>query len=79
MCRNFLSVILMTCMVSSSLCGCTIVHEMGHAVYSEFSAEDQNTYNNNPGIFTQEVASTANDDKCYTRRQSAYRKRGSAG
>lgn len=39
----------------------TIVHEMGHAVYSEFSAENQNTYNNFPGIFTQEVASTANE------------------
>lgn len=39
----------------------TIVHEMGHAVYSEFAAENQNEYNNNPGIFTQEVASTANE------------------
>ncbi len=39
----------------------TIVHELGHAVYSEFSAENQNAYNNNPVIFTQEVASTANE------------------
>ncbi len=39
----------------------TIVHEMGHAVYSEFSAENQNIYSNFPGIFTQEVASTANE------------------
>jgi len=39
----------------------TIVHEMGHAVYSQFSAENQNEYNNQPGIFTQEVASTANE------------------
>ena len=39
----------------------TIVHEMGHAVYSELSAENQNIYNNNPEIFTQEVASTANE------------------
>lgn len=39
----------------------TLVHEMGHAVYSEFSAENQNKYNNTPGIFTQEVASTANE------------------
>ncbi|MCR5473823.1 MAG: hypothetical protein K6F28_01325, partial [Lachnospiraceae bacterium] len=39
----------------------TIVHEMGHAVYSEFSAENQNEYNSLPGIFTQEVASTANE------------------
>ena len=34
---------------------------MGHAVYSELSAENQNVYNNNPLIFTQEVASTANE------------------
>ena len=39
----------------------TIVHEMGHAVYSEYSAENQNSYNCMPGIFTQEVASTANE------------------
>jgi len=39
----------------------TIVHEMGHAVYSEFSAENQNVYNCEPTIFTQEVASTANE------------------
>lgn len=39
----------------------TIVHEMGHAVYSEYSAENQNVFNNAPTIFTQEVASTANE------------------
>ncbi len=39
----------------------TIVHEMGHAVYSQLSAQFQNTYNNNPNAFTQEVASTANE------------------
>ncbi|MCR5734345.1 MAG: hypothetical protein K6G22_07070, partial [Lachnospiraceae bacterium] len=39
----------------------TIVHEMGHAVYSELSAENQNVYSNTPTIFTQEVASTANE------------------
>ncbi|MCR5652120.1 MAG: hypothetical protein K6F86_13180 [Lachnospiraceae bacterium] len=39
----------------------TLVHEMGHAVYSEFAAENQNEYNNEPGIFTQEVASTSNE------------------
>ena len=39
----------------------TIVHEMGHAVYSELSAENQNVYNCEPTIFTQEVASTANE------------------
>ena len=39
----------------------TVVHEMGHAVYSQMSAQYQNVYNNNPTIFTQEVASTANE------------------
>jgi len=39
----------------------TIVHEMGHAVYSLLSAENQDRYNCTPGIFTQEVASTANE------------------
>ncbi|MCR5788957.1 MAG: hypothetical protein K6G83_03635 [Lachnospiraceae bacterium] len=39
----------------------TIVHEMGHAIYSEFSRENQNIYNCCPGIFTQEVASTTNE------------------
>ena len=39
----------------------TVVHEMGHAVYSRMSAQNQNAYNNNPTIFTQEVASTANE------------------
>ncbi len=40
---------------------CTIVHEMGHAIYSEFSAENQNLYYCMPGIYNQEVASTANE------------------
>ncbi len=39
----------------------TLVHEMGHAVYSEFSSENQNVYNNYPVIFTQEVASISNE------------------
>lgn len=39
----------------------TIVHEMGHAIYSALSTENQNIYNCDPGIFTQEVASTANE------------------
>ena len=39
----------------------TIVHEMGHAVYSELSAENQNIYNYSPVIFTQEVTSTVNE------------------
>ena len=39
----------------------TIVHEMGHAVYSEFSAENQNMYYSMPGSYNQEVASTANE------------------
>lgn len=39
----------------------TIVHEMGHAVYSEFSAENQNMYYSMPGAYNQEVASTANE------------------
>ncbi len=39
----------------------TIVHEMGHAVYSQLSSENQNDKNNYPTIFTQEVASTANE------------------
>ena len=43
----------------------TIVHEMGHAVYSDLSAKNQNTYNCSPEIFTQEVASTANEVMFY--------------
>ncbi len=38
-----------------------IVHELGHAVYSGFSAENQNIYNNAPEAFTHEVASITND------------------
>ena len=43
----------------------TIVHEMGHAVYSEFSAENQEAGNDYPTVFTQEVASTANECMLY--------------
>ena len=43
----------------------TVVHELGHAVYSEYSKENQNDYNNVPIIFTQEVASTANEIMFY--------------
>ncbi len=39
----------------------TIVHEMGHAVYGYYSAENQPVYYNAPTIFTHEVASTANE------------------
>lgn len=39
----------------------TIDHEMGHAVYSEYAAENQNVFNNDPDIFTQEVASISNE------------------
>ena len=58
----------------------TIVHEMGHAVYSTFSMENQNVYNNHPTIFTQEVTSTANElvfhrkmiDQAKTRDEKLY-------
>lgn len=39
----------------------SLLHEMGHAVYGELSVENQNVYNNDPTIFTHEVASTANE------------------
>ena len=39
----------------------SIDHEMGHAVYEDFSSENQNIYYNHPDIFTDEVASTANE------------------
>ncbi|MCR5108843.1 MAG: hypothetical protein K6B28_11855 [Lachnospiraceae bacterium] len=41
------------------------VHEMGHAVYSDLSVENQNLFNNSPGSFTQEVASTSNEIMLY--------------
>ena len=39
----------------------TIAHEMGHAVYSTYSARNQNQLYAYPTIFTQEVASTTNE------------------
>ena len=39
----------------------TIAHEMGHAVYDQYSTENQPAAYANPTIFTQEVASTANE------------------
>lgn len=43
----------------------TIAHEMGHAVYGLLALENQNVYNNQPTIFTHEVASTANEVMLY--------------
>jgi oligoendopeptidase F len=39
----------------------TIAHEMGHAVYDQYSTENQPLMYVNPTIFTQEVASTTNE------------------
>ncbi len=39
----------------------TLVHEMGHAVYTELTIENQNAYNVNNSTFTHEVTSTANE------------------
>ena len=39
----------------------TIAHEMGHAVYDQYSTENQKLAYTNPTIFTQEVASTTNE------------------
>lgn len=40
----------------------TIAHELGHAIHSAYSMEEQTSvYNKNPTIFTTEVASTANE------------------
>lgn len=39
----------------------TIAHEMGHAVYTEYSRENQPFFYLNPTIFTQEIASTTNE------------------
>ena len=44
----------------------TIAHEMGHAVYDEFSTENQPEAYASPTIFTQEVASTTNELLYYT-------------
>ncbi len=39
----------------------TLAHEMGHAVYAEFSAENQPPQYSDPYIFTHEVASLTNE------------------
>ncbi len=39
----------------------TIAHEMGHAIYSCYSQDNQPIEYSAPGIFTQEVASTTNE------------------
>ena len=44
----------------------TIAHEGGHAVYSQFSVENQIPFYKSPTIFTQEVASTTNELLYYT-------------
>ena len=44
----------------------TLAHEMGHAIYSIMSGEEQNLLYNTPTIFTQEVASTLNELLYYT-------------
>ena len=43
----------------------TLVHELGHGVYSYLSQEKQNYYNSKPSIFTHEVASTTNEVLLY--------------
>lgn len=43
----------------------TLVHELGHGVYSYFSQKNQNYYNAQPSIFTHEVASTTNEALLY--------------
>ena len=39
----------------------TIAHEMGHAIYSSYSMDNQESLYASPSIFTQEVASTTNE------------------
>ena len=39
----------------------TLAHEMGHSLYSYYSAQAQSLFNCNPTIFTHEVASTTNE------------------
>ena len=39
----------------------TIAHEMGHAIYSSYSMDNQESLYAEPSIFTQEVASTTNE------------------
>ncbi len=44
----------------------TLAHEMGHAIYSRYSAENQIGLYSDPTTFTQEVASTTNELLYYT-------------
>lgn len=39
----------------------TIAHELGHAIYSSYSKDNQESIYAEPIIFTQEVASTTNE------------------
>ena len=43
----------------------TLVHELGHGVYSYLSQKNQKYYNAQPSIFTHEVASTTNEALLY--------------
>ena len=44
----------------------TLAHEMGHAIYSQYSSENQIGLYSEPTIFTHEVASTTNELIYYT-------------
>ena len=44
----------------------TLAHEMGHAIYSQYSTENQIGLYSEPTIFTHEVASTTNELLYYT-------------
>ena len=44
----------------------TLAHEMGHAIYSCYSSENQIPFYTSPTIFTHEVASTTNELLYYT-------------
>lgn len=52
--------------VGYSLDVSTLAHEMGHAVYSSMSMQNQNRFYAEPTIFTHEVASTTNELLYYT-------------
>ncbi|WP_455544019.1 oligoendopeptidase F [Intestinibacter sp.] len=43
----------------------TLIHELGHGIYSYLSQKNQEYYNAQPSIFTQEVASTTNEALLY--------------
>lgn len=43
----------------------TLVHELGHGIYSYLSQKNQKYYNAQPSIFTHEVASTTNEVLLY--------------